>query len=53
MAKTNQFRNQLKGGNGQTVQLNKGHYNLDTEERSNEFNRKMGSGWESEYAKYR
>ena len=53
MAKTNQFRNQLKGGNGQTVQLNKGHYNLDTEERSNEFNRKMGGGWESEYAKYR
>ncbi|MBX7148107.1 radical SAM protein [bacterium] len=53
MAKVNQFRDELSTDDGKTVQLNKGHYNLDTNERSEEFNRKMSEGWELEYARYR
>ena len=38
---------------GQTVQLNKGHFCLDTEERLVEFSEKLASGWQEEYAEYR
>lgn len=35
------------------IPINKGHFNLETEERTLEFNRRMASGWETEYAEYR
>ena len=53
MSTVNQFRKELQGQDGQSVQLNKGHFNLDTDERSAEFSRKMALGWEEEYAQYR
>lgn len=53
MTSVNQFRQELQSEDGQTVQLNKGHYNLDSEQRSTEFSRKMARGWELEYAQYR
>lgn len=53
MSNINQFRQELHSEDGQTIQLNKGHYNLDTDERSAEFSRKMARGWEKEYAEYR
>lgn len=53
MIKTNQFRKEVGSIDGQSVQLNKGHFNLDTDERSVEFSRKMAVGWEAEYKKYR
>jgi len=53
MTQANQFRKELQSEDGQLVQLNKGHFNLDTDERSAEFSRKLGLGWEENYAKYR
>ena len=38
---------------GSTVQLNKGHYCLDTEERLQAFSDKLAYGWEDEYRTYR
>ena len=53
MTQVNQFRQEVTAEDGQTVQLNKGHYNLDTEERTAAFSRHMASGWEPDYARYR
>ena len=35
------------------IPINKGHFELDTPERSLEFSRKLASGWEKEYKEYR
>jgi len=35
------------------VPVNKGHFELDTEERSQAFHEKLGRGWEDEYREYR
>ena len=35
------------------IPINKGHFELDTEERISDFQRKMGAGWEDEYKEYR
>ena len=35
------------------IPINKGHFELDTEERILEFQNKMASGWEDEYKEYR
>jgi len=53
MSNINQFRQELQSGDGQIVQLNKGHYNLDTDERAKNFSLMMARGWEKEYAEYR
>tara|TARA_Y200000002_G_C22652111_1_gene651843 strand:- start:182 stop:1462 length:1281 start_codon:yes stop_codon:yes gene_type:complete len=46
--------NPLKGSNYETyTPINKGHFDLDTIERKNEFERKLSEGWESDYADYR
>ena len=47
------FRQTRPTSDGQTVQLNKGHFCLDTEERLVEFSEKLASGWQEEYAEYR
>ena len=36
-----------------TVQLNKGHFSLDTDERAEAFSRKLAYGWETQYKEYR
>lgn len=35
------------------IPINKGHFDLDTAERSAAFNEKLARGWESDYAEYR
>lgn len=35
------------------IPINKGHFELDTVERTEEFSRKMAVGWEEEYGEYR
>lgn len=35
------------------IPINKGHFDLDTEERTESFSEKMATGWEEEYAEYR
>ncbi len=35
------------------IPINKGHFELDTPERSAEFKRQLASGWELEYREYR
>lgn len=47
------FRQSTPTTDGQTVQLNKGHFTLDTDERLREFSRKLALGWPKEYAEYR
>ena len=47
------FKSTAKASDGKTVQLNKGHFSLDTEERLNSFTKKLSRGWEEEYAEYR
>jgi radical SAM protein with 4Fe4S-binding SPASM domain len=47
------FRQSKSTKDGQTVQLNKGHFCLDTDERLLEFSKKLASGWEEEYGEYR
>ena len=37
----------------QTIPINKGHYELDTQKRTDEFSKKLSIGWEKEYYKYR
>ena len=39
-ADLNQFRKELNSDDGQKVQLNKGHFSLDSEERTQEFSKK-------------
>ncbi len=47
------FSQEVSGDSGSTVQLNKGHYCLDTEERLLSFSKKLSVGWEEEYKEYR
>ena len=49
----NQFRQEIESDSGQNVQLNKGHYNLDSPERMALFSKKMAENWEEGYRKYR
>jgi radical SAM protein with 4Fe4S-binding SPASM domain len=49
----NLFKSTEKTSDGKTVQLNKGHFSLDTEERLHSFSEKLARGWEDEYADYR
>lgn len=35
------------------IPINKGHFELDTPERTEEFSRKLSAGWEADYAEYR
>jgi radical SAM protein with 4Fe4S-binding SPASM domain len=35
------------------IPINKGHFDLDTEERTKSFSRKLSTGWEKEYTEYR
>ena len=35
------------------ISLNRGHFSLDTTERSKDFSRKLLEGWEDEYQEYR
>ncbi len=49
----NQFRKEIETNDGLNVQLNKGHFNLDSAERLAEFDRKMAHGWEEGYQAYR
>ena len=53
MSDLNQFRKELDSEDGQKVQLNKGHFCLDTEERSRLFSEKMAHGWKDKYSQYR
>ncbi len=53
MTEVNQFCKSLESQKGKNVKLNKGHFNLDTDERSASFSRKLGIGWEEEYSQYR
>jgi len=43
----------LQSVDGDYVPVNKGHFELDTEERSRAFHEKLGRGWEEEYQEYR
>ena len=47
------FKQTRETEDGQTVQLNKGHYSLDTLERLNRFTELLGQGWEEDYQDYR
>ena len=47
------FRQSKQTKDGQTVQLNKGHFCLDTEERLQEFSQKLATDWNDEYEEYR
>ena len=47
------FSQEVIREDGRSVQLNKGHYCLDTDERLLEFSQKLANGWEQDYAKYR
>lgn len=47
------FNKQVSAVDSLTVHLNKGHFNLDSEERSAAFSHKMALGWEEGYAQYR
>ena len=47
------FRQTKPTKDGQTVQMNKGHFCLDTEGRLSEFSQKLASGWPEEYTEYR
>jgi radical SAM protein with 4Fe4S-binding SPASM domain len=42
-----------KSSSKEYIPVNKGHFNLDTEERNQAFNAKRAIGWEKEYAEYR
>lgn len=53
MGDVNQFRQALKADDGDIVQLNKGHFSLDTEDRAKEFDRKMSYDWPDRYREYR
>jgi MoaA/NifB/PqqE/SkfB family radical SAM enzyme len=39
--------------NKKYIPINKGHFQLDTQERSDAFHDKLGAGWEDEYKEYR
>ncbi len=47
------FSQEVTNKDGKSVQLNKGHYCLDSDERLLAFSRKLAYGWEEEYAEYR
>lgn len=40
-------------GNNRYIPINKGHFDLDTAERTAAFSRKLAQGWENDYAEYR
>ena len=35
------------------IPINKGHFELDTDQRKKDFEKKLSKGWEDEYHKYR
>lgn len=43
----------MNNENEKYIPINKGHFELDTKERTEEFSKKMATGWESEYKEYR
>ncbi|MGH2278600.1 radical SAM/SPASM domain-containing protein [Aliarcobacter sp. ERUVET-7] len=43
----------MQENEGKYIPINKGHFELDTIERTEEFNKKMATGWENEYKEYR
>ncbi len=47
------FSQKVKGNDGANVQLNKGHYCLDNDDRLLAFSKKLSFGWEEEYQEYR
>ena len=47
------FKQTLINENGQNIQLNKGHFCIDTDERLEAFSKKLSKGWEKEYLEYR
>ena len=51
--KSNLFRQVNSTNDNRSVQLNKGHFSLDTDERSEAFSKKLAQGWEEEYTQYR
>lgn len=53
MTDLNQFRKEVSSEDGKKVQLNKGHYSLDSEERTKEFSNILSTGWEDQYRTYR
>lgn len=50
---SNLFRQINSTSDNRNVQLNKGHFSLDTDERIEAFSEKLAQGWEAEYAEYR
>lgn len=52
-AASNMFRQIKETNDKRSVQLNKGHFSLDTNERIEAFSEKLAQGWEAEYAEYR
>lgn len=47
------FRDSAQTTDGSTLQINKGHFSLDTDERTKAFGAKLAVGWEEDYAEYR
>lgn len=43
----------MQGVRGKYIPINKGHFELDTPERTAEFHRKLSLGWEKDYQTYR
>jgi len=43
----------MKKNEKKYIPINKGHFELDTVERTEEFSKKMATGWEAEYKEYR
>lgn len=50
---SNLFRQVKSTNDNRNVQLNKGHFSLDTDERSEAFSKKLAQGWEEDYTQYR
>lgn len=51
--KSNMFRQIKSTDENRNVQLNKGHFSMDTDERIEEFGKKLSQGWAEEYMEYR
>jgi radical SAM protein with 4Fe4S-binding SPASM domain len=50
---SNLFRQVKLSNDNRNVQLNKGHFSLDTDERIEAFSKKLAQGWEEGYVQYR
>lgn len=50
---SNLFRQERQTIDHRNIQLNKGHFALDTDERIDLFSKKLAQGWEDEYEQYR